>query len=53
MRKWLRRARWLLEQIDALLVPLLCLPLLVFLLPLVPLLRAYDNVRGLYGSDGE
>lgn len=53
MRKWLRRARWLREQIDAFLGILLCLLLFVLLLPLVPLLRSYDNIRRLYEDDGE
>lgn len=44
MRKWLRRARWLREQIDALLGILLCL---------LPLLRAYEDVRRLCKDDGE
>ena len=32
---------------------LLCMLLLVLLLPLVPLLRSYDNIRRLYEDDGE
>ena len=51
MRKWLRRARWLREQIDALLGILLCLLLLVLLLPLVPLMRAYERARRFYEGD--
>ncbi|MBR3314004.1 MAG: hypothetical protein IKG18_07685 [Atopobiaceae bacterium] len=40
-RRWL----WMLEQIGWFLGDVLCLLLLILLLPLVPVLKAFDDVR--------
>lgn len=51
MRELVRRARWLRCQASELLGLLLCLLLVVLLMPLVPVMRAYERARRLFEGD--
>ena len=51
MRRLLRLARWLWLQLGEFVGLLLCLVMVALLVPLVPLMRAYERARRFYEGD--